>query len=553
MAAAQYLRQRIAIFGCLLILRRLDIPVSGTDLAAAQPSEDLPLTKVPKIRKSEFSPSKINLNIQLKPAAKFKKDSNIQMEENPDLTKISLKREIGLSASILLVAGIMIGSGAFKKIAPMSRSVMNERYILLAWIVAGIITMFGAFTYAGLASMTDKTGGLYEYLRLIYGKFLSFLFGWNIFAIVGSGSIAALAFVFAQSADALFHFPVWLPAWQNYSIGNFIFPFRGLPVKLLAIAIITGLSVLNIHGVKKGSGLNTVVTAAKILGILLLITAGVLYAGQPVPGFGEDRFYHPLGGMALFSGFFGAILSASWAYDGWSTITFVTGEIRNPARNLPLAIMGGVGIAMILYVLLNYIYMKVLPVSQLAAIPDHKIAAAVVAETLVGRAGATLIVVLIGICTFGALNACIIAYPRVGYRMAQEGVFFRRAAYVHPVFKTPYMSIIYTSAWSCFLVMTGTFDILTDLVIFSGYMFFGLAAAGLIKMKRQKKIRVRVIGYPVVPVIIVLFSIVLVVNTLVTKFQASLMGLLLLFSGLPFYYSWNRRTKKTPESASGRF
>jgi len=458
------------------------------------------------------------------------------MKENQDLTQVPLKRAIGLPTAILLVAGIMIGSGVFKKIAPMSRSLMSEQYILLAWIVAGIIAIFGAFTYSGLASMTDKTGGLYEYLRLIYGESVSFLFGWNAFAIVGTGSIAALAFVFSQSADALIHFPVWLPALQDFSIANFIYPFRGLPVKILAMGIIVVLSWVSIRGIKNAGKLNNVITAAKILGILLLITAGIFYSGKPVPVLPETASFHPLTGVALFSGFFGAILSASWAYDGWATITFVTGEIKNPRRNLPYAIIGGIGIAMFLYVLLNYIYMKVLPVEQLAAIPDHRIAAAVISETLIGRVGTSLILVLICICTFGALNGCIIAYPRVSFRMAQEKVFFRKAAYVHPVFNTPYLSIIYTCIWSCVLVITGTFDLLTDLVILTGYMFFGLAAAGLIKMKRQKKITVKVIGYPVIPVIIILFSIVLVVNTIITQPMASLMGVLLMFSGLPFYF-----------------
>jgi APA family basic amino acid/polyamine antiporter len=464
------------------------------------------------------------------------------MPEDQDLTRIPLKREIGLLTSILLVAGIMIGSGAFKKIAPMSRSLMSEPYILWAWIVAGIITIFGAFTYSGLAGMTDKTGGIYEYLRLIYGEFVAFLFGWNTFTIVGSGSIAALAYVFSQSADALFHFPVWLPALQDYSIANFIYPFRGLPVKTLAITMIVGLTWLNIRGVKNAGILNNVVTVTKILGILLLIAAGIFYAGEPVRMLNNGGSLHPLKGTMLFSGFFGAILSASWAYDGWSTITFVTGEIKNPQRNLPYAIVGGVGIAMILYVLLNFIYMKVLTVEALAAIPDHKIAAAVVSETLFGRAGASLIVVLILTCTFGALNGCIIAYPRVGYRMAQEKVFFKKAANVHPVFKTPYVSILYTGLWSCVLVISGTFDLLTDLVILTGYMFFGLAAAGLIKMKMQKKITKKVIGYPVIPVIIILFACVLVINTLITQTIASLLGLLLMFSGVPFYF-WFRKSR----------
>jgi basic amino acid/polyamine antiporter, APA family len=466
------------------------------------------------------------------------------MSENQDQTKIPLKREIGLFTCILLVAGIMIGSGVFKKIAPMSRSLMSEPYILLAWVVAGVMAIFGAFTYSGLASMTEKTGGVYEYLRLIYGEGVSFLFGWNAFAIVGTGSIAALAYVFSQSAAALFHFPVWLRSWENVSVVDFIFPFRGLTVKLLAISVILGLTWVNIRGVKKGGNLNNLVTGAKILGILLLIAAGIFYNSPSVTLQQPNLSYHPLTGMALFSGFFGAVLSASWAYDGWATITFVTGEIKNPRRNLPLAIIGGVGIAMILYLMLNYVYMKVFPVDQLAAIPDHQIAAAVVSEKLVGHAGTSLILILICICTFGALNVCIIAYPRVSYRMAQEKVFFRKAANVHPVYKTPYMALIYTCFWSCVLVVTGTFDLLTDLVMFSGFMFFGLATAGLIRMKMQKKITKKVIGYPVIPVIIILFSTVLVINTMITQPLASLTGLFLMFSGLPFYFWFKKNAKR---------
>jgi basic amino acid/polyamine antiporter, APA family len=471
------------------------------------------------------------------------------MQAKQNLKEIALNRAIGLPTSILLVAGIMIGSGAFKKIAPMSRSLMSETYILLAWVVAGIITIFGAFTYSGLSTMTDKTGGVYEYLRLIYGDLIAFLYGWNTFTIVGCGSIAALAYVFSQSADALFHFPVWLPALQNYSFAEFIFPFRGLPVKLLAITMIIGLTLFNIRGITNAGILNNIVTCAKILGILLLITAGIFYAGEPVRMLQDGNSFHPLQGAALFSGFFGAILSASWAYDGWANVTFVTGEIKNPERNLPFAIIGGVGIAMILYVLLNFIYMKVYSVEQLAAIPDHKIAAAVVSETLFGRAGATLIVVLILTCTFGALNGCIIAYPRISFRMAQENVFFKKAAYVHPEFKTPHYAILYSCIWSCVLVLTGTFDLLTNLVIFSGYFFFGLAAAGLIKMKMQKKITKKVIGYPLVPWIIILFAIVLVINTLITETRASLVGLLLMFSGLPFYFQFKKHSLSVKREA----
>jgi len=464
------------------------------------------------------------------------------MQESTDRSRIALKRVIGLPTSILIVAGIMIGSGVFKKIAPMSQSLMSEPYILLAWIVAGIITIFGAFTYSGLSNMTNETGGIYEYLRLIYGNFIAYLLGWTYFIIVGTGAIAALAYIFSQSVDALIHFPILFPSLQNISIANFIYPFSGLSIKLLALSMIIFLTWINIRGVSYAGRLNNIVTGAKILGILLLITAGVFYSGESSTMLHENNSFHILTGPALFSGFFGALLSALWAYDGWANITFVTGEIKNPERNLPFAIIGGVGIAMLLYVLLNYIYMKVLPLNQLASIPENKIAAAVVSETLFGRAGASLIVVLIITCTFGALNGCIITYPRISFRMAQEKVFFRKAALVHPVFNTPHVALIYSCIWSCVLVITGTFDQITNLVVFSTYLFFGLAAAGLIKMKAQKKITKRVIGYPVVPVIIILFCVVLVVNTLIVQARATLFGLLLMLSGVPFYF-WFKKKK----------
>ncbi len=463
------------------------------------------------------------------------------MQNNEDPVHTSLRRVIGLPTAILLVAGLMIGSGAFKKIAPMTQSLMSEPYILLAWIVAGIITIFGAFTYSGLSNMTNETGGIYEYLRLIYGDFIAYLLGWTYFIIVGTGAIAALAYIFSQSVDALIHFPILFPSLQNISIANFIYPFGGLSIKLLALTMIILLTGLNIRGISYAGKLNNIVTGAKILGILLLITAGVFYAGDPSGMLQGNNSFHIPTGPALFSGFFGALLSALWAYDGWANITFVTGEIKNPERNLPYAIIGGVGIAMLLYVLLNYIYMKVLPMDQLASIPENKIAAAVVSETLFGKAGASLIVALIMTCTFGALNGCILTYPRISFRMAQEKVFFRKAALVHPVFKTPHVALIYSCIWSCVLVITGTFDQITNLVVFSTYLFFGLAAAGLIKMKMQKKITKRVIGYPLVPVIIILFCVVLVINTLIVQTRATLFGLLLMLSGVPFYFWFKKR------------
>jgi APA family basic amino acid/polyamine antiporter len=468
----------------------------------------------------------------------------MQKNKPGDKNSSHLKQVLGLPTGILLVAGIMIGSGVFKKIVPMSQTLGSEPYILIAWITAGIVTIFGAFTYAGLASMTTQTGGVYEYLRLIYGDFVAFLFGWTIFSIVGSGAIAALSFVFAQSVNTLIPLPNPFNAFKDISIGQSIFPFANSGIKILAVLTIVLLTWINYRGVNKAGALNNIVTSAKILGILLLIISGLIYSSTPAAIPAATSPVTHLHGTALFSGLFGAMLSALWAYDGWANITFVTGEIKNPKRNIPLAIVGGVGIAMLLYVLLNYTYMKVMPVNQLAVLAGDKIAAAEVARILMGNAGAVIIAVLIMVCTFGALNGCIISYPRVYFRMAQENVFFKKAAIVHPSFSTPHIALLYSAVWSAALVCSGTFDQITNLVIFASYAFFGLTTLGLVRMKIKGIVTVKVIGYPVIPIIIILFCIILVVNTILTQPQASIIGLLLILSGIPFYLYFKNKYQR---------
>jgi basic amino acid/polyamine antiporter, APA family len=454
----------------------------------------------------------------------------MEKKDNADeVGESQFKRVLGLPTAVMLVAGIMIGSGVFKKIVPMAQILPSEGYILISWIIAGVVTLFGAFTYAGLAGMTTTTGGVYEYLRLIFGEFIAFLFGWSLFTIVGTGAIAALAFVFAQSVNELFPLP-----------------FGDWGIKLLAVLAIALLTWLNCLGIKKAGMLSNIVTSAKIAGMLALIVSGLLYHGRLHAAGDMGSNTGPLQGAALFSGLLGAMLSALWAYDGWANITFVTGEIKDPRRNVPYAIIGGVGIAMTLYVLLNYSYMRVLPLSDLSRLGANRIAAAEVARVLMGKAGAVLIAVLIMTCTFGALNGCILSYPRVFFRMAQEKVFFAHAGRVHPVYRTPHIALIYSAVWSAILVCSGTFDQITDLVIFASYAFFGLAAWGLLRMKRMGVIRTKVIGYPVIPVLVILFCVALVINTLVIQTRASLLGLLLIGSGIPFYlyFRWKYKSAK---------
>jgi APA family basic amino acid/polyamine antiporter len=448
------------------------------------------------------------------------------------------KRVLGLPTAILLVAGIMIGSGTFKKIVPMAQDLHSITWILLAWIAAGVISIFGAFVYAALSTMTTKAGGVYEYLRLMYGDFIAFLYGWTLFTIIGSGAIAALAFVFAQSVGTLVHIPdpVAVP---------------GSGIKLIAVIAIGLLTWVNCRGVRKAGILNNIVTTFKIGGMLVLIVAGVFYTGHPgtTSAPADLDAAVPPAGTALFSAFLGAMLSALWAYDGWANITFITGEIKDPRRNVPLAIVGGVGIAMTLYTLLNYAYMHVMPLDRLAGLGTDRIAAAEVAGVLMGTPGKLFIAALIMTCTFGALNGCIIAFPRVYYRMAQEKSFFTGAGRLHPRFLTPNNGLIISALAGVLMVCSGTFDQITNLIIFTSYVFFVLGALGLILMKRKGVITARVIGYPVIPVIIILFCIALLANTFITHPLASLIGLALILSGIPFYL-WFRRQSPAPAPAN---
>ena len=462
-----------------------------------------------------------------------------------DESKIPLRRVLGLTSSILIVAGIMIGSGVFKKIAPMAASGLSANYILAAWVVAGIITMMGAITISALATMDAESGGQYEYIRMSFGNLTGFIFGWSCFMIIGSASIAALAYIFSQSANALLFLPEPLYAYRDVSIGGFIYPFASSGIKLFAIISIVALTWLNYLGTRNGTVLNNVFTMAKIFGLLLLILLGLSYA-IPATEFSAIDMAASPGGSLLFNAFFAAMLSAFWAYDGWVSVTFLSGEIKEPKRNLPLAIVYGVIIVIVLYLLVNYAYLRVLSVEQLRNIGQDKIAAAEMAGIVLGKTGTILLAFLVMISTFGSLNAIIIAYPRLYYKMAKEKFFFPKAANVHPTYRTPYIALIYSMTWSCILVISGTFDILTDMVIFASFLFYALMAWGLIRMKRKGIVTAKVIGYPVVPIIFILFSLVLVVNTIWVQPRQSAFGIALLLSGLPVYYYFKNKFKQRP-------
>lgn len=457
-------------------------------------------------------------------------------------TESSLNRTLGLFASTLMVVGIVIGSGVFKKIVPMAQTGLSETAILMAWILAGVISLFAAFTVSALASLTEESGGLYEYFRISFGNFFAFISGWADFIIIGPAAIAALAFLFGEIINSFIPLPKPLDAWKDFSIGGFIFPFANSGVKLIGIFAIIILTGVNSLGSRESGVFNSIITSAKILGISVLIIVGFAYSGQEIesPNSLLNAVNAPEG-MLFYSAFFAAMLSAFWAYNGWETATNISGEIINPKRNLPLALTIGLSLVALVYTLLNYTYMNVLSLEQIRAIDVNQIGAFVVAEVLLGTFGKILMIVLLIICVFGALNSSIVATPRKFFRMAQQGYLFSHLKNVHPRFRTPHVSLNYMMVLGCIMLISGSFDTLTNMVIFLNFMFYGLLAFAVLRLKRKGMIQVKVTGYPLVPIILLLFSIALTINTIWVQPQQSMVGIMLVLSGVPFYYYFKRR------------
>lgn len=462
-------------------------------------------------------------------------------------SKPELNRVLGLSTAVLLVISSMIGSGIFKKIAPMSSELGNANLILIAWLIAGIISMFGVFTYAGLATLTEEGGGQFEYFRIIYGKFFAFIFGWGCFTVIQTASIASIAYVFGESVNNLVHFKNPIEDLSHKHLFHFIYPFQNSGVKIFTMFTIIILTIINIYSVKTGGRLNDIFSLSKIIGIMLLIILGLGLSGNSSTEIQyQDELVQAPKGFSLISAMFTAMLAAFWAYDGWINISYIGGEVKNPKKNIPIAFIGGTAVVMFIYVLLNIAYLNALPVSTYAAIDaaGNKIAGAEMANAVMGQNGFILISILIMLCTFGSANSSLMSSPRIYFQMAKQNLFFPMFAEVHKKFRTPHKALIFQAIWACILVMSGTFDQLTDMLIFASFIFYGSGAIGLIIMKQKKIITTKVFGYPYIPIIFILFCIVLVVNAIYSTPKESCTGLMFLLSGIPLYFYFNRKEKK---------
>lgn len=457
-----------------------------------------------------------------------------------------LARRLGLTSAISVVVGSIIGSGIFLTPQSIAATIQVPGLMIIVWVLTGLLTLAGALTNAEIASEITDAGGQYVYFRVLFGDLIAFLYGWTTFTVYQTGSISAIAVAFARYSEyfiSLPHLSPELEAWKLPLIGN-IAPLADIGVKLVAIGAIVLLAVVNYFGVQFGGFVQNFFTFMKvgaIAGIIILsFTAGQGSTSHFFPLWGVPE------GVKLLPAIGVAMIATLWSYDGWNSLTFLAGEVKEPQKNIPRALIFGTIAVIFIYVLTNLAYLYILPIGEMAR---SKLVAADVMERIFQGYGGGIISLAVMISTFGSVNATSMTTARVYFAMARDKLFFRRLGQTHPRYKTPSASLVIQAVWAIVLTLTGTFDQLFTYVIFAGWIFYALGAAGIfILRKRSPGVRraYRVPFYPVVPLLFVVVATWFVVNTLIEQTADSMVGVLLLVAGVPFYRYWERTMKRSP-------
>ncbi|MGQ0712836.1 MAG: APC family permease [Gemmatimonadaceae bacterium] len=410
-----------------------------------------------------------------------------------------------------MVVGIIIGASIFVQPSEITRLVPDAGGIALVWALAGVLTLVGALICAELSSAFPRTGGVYVFLRDTFGPAVGFLWGWAMFWSMHTGIIAAIAVVFARY------------------VGYFV-PLGTTGMRLVAVVAILGLSAFNCLGIRHGSRLQTIVTGAKLAAIVLLIIGGLTLArGGAPPASAPTDFGASSVLLALVAGLF--------AFGGWHMVTYTAEETVNPERTIPRSLVLGTLIVTVCYIALNAIYLRVLSIDRVTA--STRIAADA-AEALVGPVGATLVAILVILSTFGAVNGIILAGPRVYFSMANDGLLVKWAAALHPRFGTPARAIVLQGVWACALVMTDSYRGLFTRVVYTEWIFFGLLAVAVIRLRRRAGYAppFRIPWSPLLPIAFALSCAAIVVNQIISDPFNSFIGLAAVAAGLPVYYFW---------------
>jgi len=469
--------------------------------------------------------------------------------QKPPLKQGNLKQSLTLATAMILVVSSIIGSGVYKKVAPMAAELMSPTLILLCWIGAGIITLFGALSNAEIAGMLADAGGEYAYFKRIYGRFMAFIYGWSVFSVIKSATVASIAYVFSHSLNSLIPLPHLPLTWEQIEFMGIFKPFDNFGVKSLTILVIVGLTFLNTRGLKGGATLSGYITKLVIAGLALIVISGLIFGNGSFSNITTNSTLyvrHNWFDADLIKAIFGALLAAFWAYEGWNSIGFLGAEIKNPKKNIPLALFGGMAIVIAVYLLVNFTYLYVLPVDELIAVfkSQNEVAAIAVVGSFAGVAGVTILTGLIIVTVLGCTNSTIIMPPRIYYAMAKDKLFFPKAANIHEKYNTPVYALWIQALWASILVLSGSFDQLTDMLVFAAFFFYGATTLGVFIMRKKEPNLERpykVWGYPIVPGFFLLFCAALIIITFFTKPREAMLGILLILTGIPFYLYWNRK------------
>ncbi len=452
---------------------------------------------------------------------------------------------MGLWAAIAVNVANMIGTGVFLKTRVMTCNVGSAKTVLLVWVIAGLLSLAGTFSYSEIAAMMPEAGGDYLYLRRAYGRLMGFLYGWMVFAVARAGSQAALAVGFA--------------IFMNVALGGILETWHadgviaGLHARiggltLVALATIWTVALINCASVTAGGRTALVVTIAKVLLVFGVGLAAFVFApgswthlaGSSSQATCEGVAASARGGIA---GFGAAMLGALWAYDGWNNVAPLAGEIRNPQRNLPRAFVGGMLVVGALYLFVNAAYYYALTPAEIASVPTSSSVATEVLKRFWGPVAVSLTAAALMVSSFGSLHASVLANSRIPFAMARDGLFFRGLAKLSPRSKVPVRAILAQTAWGSVLAVSGTYDTLTDSVVFVSWVFYGLSIASLFIFRRtmpQAARPYRALGYPVVPSMFLIVTVALLLNTFVAAPRQALQGVAVLLAGLPFYWWWSR-------------
>ena len=476
---------------------------------------------------------------------------------------------ITLVDATMLVAGSMIGSGIFITSASMARALGSPMWLLAAWIITGVITLLGALAYGELAAMFPRAGGQYVFLRESMGPLMGFLYGWTLFLIIQTGTIAAVAVAFGRFLGVLWPAIApdryaWFPqanvcaSWLGCSDPANAIQLGLSPQRVMALLTIAVLTWINLRGVREGKLVQTTLTIVKTGALALLIVLGLTIGRNATAIAANFNAGHFSGGVDVTGAFvvaFGAALVGSlFSSDAWNNVTFAAAEVENPKRNLPLALLFGTGLVSLLYVAANVAYLNVLPMTGsphgttalargIANATQDRVATATL-EVIFGSAGATIMAAAILISTFGCNNGLILAGARVYYAMARDGVFFRKVGTLNAR-RVPATALVLQSVWVALLCLTGSYNQLLNYVIFAALVFYALTTIGLFMLRAKRpdiERPYRALGYPLLPALYIGLTTAVMILILLSPStrQDAMIGLVLVLIGVPVYFAWRK-------------